>query len=164
MSSPEDPPRGEPTVQVRLTGEPLDPAAVFASVTHPECGGVGLFLGVVRNHHMGEAVDHLEYEAWEEQITPRLEAVAEQVLAEHPGVRAVHLAHRVGRLDIGEPSVIVAASAPHRHEAISAATALIDRLKATVPIWKREHLADGSVRWPGDEKAAAGRDPSDGDE
>lgn len=150
-----DPPRGEPRIEIRLTDEPLDPRAAFESVNHPECGGVGLFLGVVRNHHMGEPVDHLEYEAWEEQAGPRLEAVAEEVLAEHAGVRAVHLEHRVGRLEIGEPSVVVAASAPHRHEAIAAATALIDRLKETVPIWKREHLPDGTVRWPGDETAAA---------
>lgn len=153
MSGPADPPRGEPRVDVHLTDEPLSVEEALAAVADPECGGFGIFCGAVRDHHRGEAVAHLEYEAWEEQVTPALEAVAEQVLASHPGVRAVHLAHRRGRLEIGEVSVIVAASAPHRDEALGAARALIDRLKETVPIWKREHLADGTTRWPGDEAA-----------
>lgn len=150
-----DPPRGEPEITVSLTEASLDPAAAVSAVSHPECGGIGLFAGAVRNHHRGDAVEHLVYEAWEQQVRPALREVAGQVLEAHPGVRAVYLAHRTGRLEIGELSVVVAASAPHRREAIAAAGALIDRLKETVPIWKQEHLADGGTRWPEDQDRRA---------
>lgn len=144
-----DPPRGATRVTALLTTRPLDLAAAQADVADDTCGGIGLFAGVVRNHHEGDAVAHLEYEAWEEQAQPALEAVGHAVLEAHPSVRAVHLAHRLGRLEVGEVSVVVAASAPHRAEAIHAAHDAIDRLKASVPIWKHEHLADGTSRWPG---------------
>lgn len=143
-----DPPRGDTRIHVHLTGEPLDVAGAVADVAHPQCGGIGVFLGAVRDHHGGAAVESLEYEAWEEQARPALHAVAQRVIRRFEGVRAVHLSHRLGHLAIGELSVIVAASAPHRAEAIAAAEALIDDLKRTVPIWKQEHLADGSSRWP----------------
>lgn len=143
-----DPPRDATRVSVHLTEDPLDVTRAVADVTDPSCGGIGVFLGVVRDHHEGAAVGSLEYEAWEEQARPALEAVAEGVLDRFGGVRAVHLSHRLGHLEIGEVSVIVAASAPHRAEAIAAAEALIDDLKRTVPIWKREQLVDGSSRWP----------------
>lgn len=143
-----DPPRGEPLVDLTLTAAPLDLASAYAAVAHPQCGGVGVFAGVVRDHHQGDAIDHLDYEAWQDQALPALRAVADDVLSRFPGVRAVHLAHRTGRLDVGEVSVVCAASAPHRGEAIAATQALIDQLKQTVPIWKHEHLADGGSRWP----------------
>ena len=148
-ASDRDPPRGEPTVTVRLTDEPLEVGVAFDAVSHPEAGGVGIFVGAVRNHHEGDAVTGLEYEAWEERAEDALHVVAAQVCEAFPGVRSVYLAHRVGALTVGEPSVVVAASAPHRAEAIAAATALIDRLKEQVPIWKKEHLAEGGHRWPG---------------
>lgn len=144
-----DPPRATPSVTVRLTIERLDLGEAYAAVAHPESGGVGLFAGVVRNHHEGDAVRGLEYEAWEDAATPALRAVADGVLADCPGVRAVYAAHRLGALEVGEVSVVVAASAPHRQEALKAAQLLIDRVKAEVPIWKKEHLSDGTSRWPG---------------
>lgn len=144
-----DPPRADPRVTVVLNREPLDIAAATEAVSHPQCGGIGVFLGVVRDHHEGEAVDSLDYEAWEDRAVSEMRAVGEGVLERFPGVRAVHLAHRLGHLEIGEPSVIVAASAPHRAEALDACRALIDDLKASVPIWKYEHLGDGTTRWPG---------------
>ena len=144
-----DPPRGEPRITTLLTDEPLDLGAAQVDVDDPSCGGIGLFLGVVRDHHEGDAVDHLEYEAWEEQALPALEAVAAEVVARFPDVRAVHLSHRLGRLEVGEVSVIVATSAPHRAEALEAARFGIDHLKETVPIWKHEFLTDGTERWPG---------------
>lgn len=143
-----DPVRGDAHVHIHLTHEPLDVAAAVADVADPQCGGIGVFLGAVRDHHEGAAVESLEYEAWEEEARPALHAVARRAVRRFEGVRAVHLSHRLGHLEIGEVSVIVAASAPHRAEAIAAAEALIDDLKATVPIWKQEHLADGSSRWP----------------
>ena len=144
-----DPPRGDVRVVTWLTRDPLDVAAAHRSVEHPEAGGIGVFSGLVRNHHDGAAVDHLEYEAWEDRATQMLDDVARDVAAAHPSLRAVHVAHRIGRLEVGELSVVCAASAPHRDQALVAAAALIDEVKARVPIWKRETLVDGTVRWPG---------------
>ena len=144
-----DPDRAGVRVRTLLTRQPLDVATAHADVEHPEAGGIGVFSGLVRNHHDGEAVDHLEYEAWEERAERLLDEVAHAVASAHPSVRAVHVSHRIGRLDVGEVSVLCAASAPHRDQALAAAAALIDEVKARVPIWKRETLADGSVRWPG---------------
>lgn len=148
MTDPRDPPRGEPTIDVRLTDVVLDLAAAYAAVRRDDCGGVSVFAGVVRDHHEGDAVTGLAYEAWPEQAEPRMRDVCARVLAAHPAVRAVHVSHRTGPLGVGEVSVVCAASAPHRAEAIAACTALIDTVKAEVPIWKREDLADGGHRWP----------------
>jgi molybdopterin synthase catalytic subunit len=144
-----DPDRTGVEVDTVLTAAPLDVVAAHRAVEHPEAGGVGVFSGLVRNHHDGDRVDHLEYEAWEDRAAEMLDRVAREVAAAHPAVRAVHVAHRIGRLEVGEISVLCAASAPHRDQALAAAAALIDEVKAQVPIWKRETLADGTVRWPG---------------
>lgn len=132
-----------------ITADELGVVAAVAAVSDPSCGGVGLFLGVVRDQHEGRAVTGLTYEAWEEQAPGALRRVAEEVVREHADVRAVYAWHRIGELTVGETSVVVAASAPHRAEAFAACRNLIDRLKAEVPIWKQEHLVDGSARWPG---------------
>ncbi len=144
-----DPVREQPRISWQLTTEPLGLDAALAAVSHPEAGGVGLFAGVVRNHHEGARVSGLTYEAWEERASDAMREVAEEVAAAFPGVRAVHIAHRLGHLEVGEVSVVVAASAPHRAEAIAASRRLVDRVKAAVPIWKQEHLADGVSWWPG---------------
>lgn len=136
-------------IEVRLTREPLDLAAAYTSVARPDCGGVGMFCGVVRDHDAGRDVVGLEYEAWEDEAPRAMRQVAAGVVADFPAVRAVHVSHRTGWLDVGEISVVVAASAPHREEAFAATRALIDRVKATVPIWKREEFVDGSISWPG---------------
>lgn len=133
---------------VRLTTEPLDVAAAHEDVRHDESGGIGLFTGVVRDHHAGDSVDHLVYEAWHDRAEAAMREVADRVAATFPGVRALHVSHRHGRLDVGDVAVICAASAPHRHEAMDAARALIDQVKEQVPIWKQETLSDGAVRWP----------------
>lgn len=148
-TDPRDPARGEVRVTVELTTDPLDVARAHELVVHPEAGGIGLFSGTVRNHHAGDAVDSLVYEAWHEQAEEAMRAVADGVVAAFPGVRCVYVGHRLGPLAVGEVSVVCAASAPHRDEALAAATALIDRVKASVPIWKHEFLTDGRDRWPG---------------
>jgi molybdopterin synthase catalytic subunit len=108
---------------------------------------VVLFAGTVRDHSEGRSgVTELEYEAYEEQVEPRMEAIAAEARARWAGAGAVALLHRVGRLDVGEPSVVVVVSAPHRGEAFEAARFCIDTLKATVPIWKRERW-DGGEEW-----------------
>ncbi len=147
-----DPPRGEVRVTTFLTDEPIDVGAAHDDVLDVEAGGVGIFTGVVRNHHDGQPVRELTYEAWDDVAPDRLREVAVGVAADHPGVRAVHVVHRLGRLDVGEVSIVCAASAPHRDEALRAASALIDEVKARVPVWKREVLDDGTVAWPGSEQ------------
>jgi molybdopterin synthase catalytic subunit len=122
---------------VRITGEPLDLAALAAAVRDPAAGAVVLFEGVTRE------VPELDYEAYAEMTEAKLRAIGEEVAAAH-GCSAVALEHRVGTVPLSEPSVIVAASAPHRGEAFEAARALIDRVKAEAPIWKVEVAADGT--------------------
>lgn len=142
-----------------LTTDVLDAGAAHDDVLDDEAGGVGVFSGVVRNHHEGRPVREITYEAWEDVAPAALREVANDVVARHPGVRAVHVVHRLGRLDVGEVSIVCAASAPHRDEALRAASALIDEVKGRVPVWKREVFADGTVGWPGtDDDGGPGRD------
>ena len=122
---------------MRVTEEPLDVAAVSAAVRDPRAGAVVVFEGVTRD------VGELDYEAYTEMALEKLRAIGEQEAARH-GLCAVALEHRVGTVPLSEPSVLVAASAPHRGEAFAGARALIDRVKAEAPIWKVE--VDGADR------------------
>lgn len=144
-----DPPRTGVRIDTGITAEPLDVGAAHEQVSDPSCGGVAVFVGVVRDHHEGDAVTGLTYEAWEDEAPVALRRVAREVAEVHTGVRAVYAWHRTGALAVGESSVVVATSAPHRAEALAACRDVIDRLKAEVPIWKQEHLEDGDSRWPG---------------
>ena len=123
----------------------LDPAEVLAAVEDPTAGGVNLFVGVVRDHDHGESVDHLDYTAHPSAID-RLTEVATGV-AEEFDVVALAAVHRTGHLVIGDIAVLVAVSASHRGEAYDASRALIDRLKATVPVWKHQVFGDGREEW-----------------
>jgi molybdopterin synthase catalytic subunit len=127
---------------VAVSAEPLDLATVAAAVRDPRAGAVVCFEGVTRE------VEALDYEAYAEMAHERLRAIGEDEAARH-GLCAVALVHRTGRVELGEPSVIVAASAPHRAEAFAGARALIDRVKAEAPIWKRELEAGEARRVPG---------------
>lgn len=133
-------------LSIRVTADPLDPAEAVASVTDPAAGGTCVFLGTVRNRSEAGAVKGLTYEAWEELALARLEELGEELFDSWP-VRKVALWHRTGELGIGEVSVIVACSAAHRAEAFEACRRGIERLKDDVPIWKKEHLADGDAHW-----------------
>lgn len=123
----------------------LDPAEVLAAVDDPTAGGVNLFVGVVRDHDGGESVDHLDYSAHPSALE-RMREVAEGVAAEFEpvGVAAVH---RTGHLRVGDTAVLVAVSAAHRGQAYDASRALIDRLKASIPIWKHQVFSDGREEW-----------------
>jgi MoaE-MoaD fusion protein len=133
----------EPAVRlVAITDGPLDLAAVSAAVRDPRAGGVVVFEGVTRD------VEALDYEAYAEMAEGKLRTIGEEVAAEH-GLCAVALVHRVGRVPLSEPSVLVAASAPHRGEAFAGARALIDRVKAEAPIWKVELTPEGAHRVEG---------------
>ena len=110
----------------------------------PDCGAVVLFSGTARDHSDGRPdVTVLEYEAYEEQLLPRFEGLVAEIRARWPEVRRVVVMHRVGQVPIGESSVVIAASSPHREVAFEAAHYGIDRLKATAPIWKREVWSGG---------------------
>jgi molybdopterin synthase catalytic subunit len=126
----------------QLVRHPIDVAAL--GEPEPKDGAVCLFVGVVRNENKGKAVRYLEYEAYEEMALPLMEAIGREALAGWP-ITNVTLVHRLGRLEIGEPSVAVAVTAPHRGAAFEACRHAIDALKARVPIWKKEFYADGSA-------------------
>ncbi len=130
---------------VGLTREPLPVEPVTAWATTPSSGAVVCFLGVVRDHAEGrDGVTGLTYEAYEDVARRRLDEVAAETRRRWPEVERLALLHRIGDLALSEPSVVVVASSPHRAEAFEAARFAIDTLKETVPIWKREHWAEGS--------------------
>ncbi|MGL4177506.1 MAG: molybdenum cofactor biosynthesis protein MoaE [Dermatophilaceae bacterium] len=134
-----------PLVAVR--DRPLSVDEVLDAVRHPSCGGVALFVGTVRDHDHEASVSALDYSA-HPSAEAELDSVCREVLARSAAVR-VAAVHRTGSLDIGDLAVVVAAAAPHRAEAFDACRDLIDTLKARTPIWKRQHLGDGSAEWVG---------------
>ncbi len=130
----------EPVVQ--LTRAPLDRDALVAAVSHPSVGGIVVFEGVVRNHARGKQIRYLEYEAYVEMAEQQMREIIVEAQRRW-GVERVAVAHRFGRLEIGEASVIIVVSSSHRGEAFDACRYIIDTLKATVPIWKKEVATDG---------------------
>lgn len=130
---------------VILTHASIDLASLHVAASQD--GAVCVFVGIVRDHNDGRAVSYLEYEAYEEMALGLMNGIADDVRRRWP-VTDVRLIHRLGRLEIGEASVAVAVTSPHRAEAFAACRHAIDTLKATVPIWKKEFYADGS-RWIG---------------
>jgi molybdopterin synthase catalytic subunit len=132
-------------VGVRET--PLSVDECLAAVRRPEAGGIALFVGTVRSSDHDRAVTALEYSAHPGALTTLTE-LAHAVAADFPAA-AVAAVHRVGALEIGDIAVVVAVSCPHRPEAFAAARRLIDDLKATVPIWKKQTYADGEIEWVG---------------
>jgi molybdopterin synthase catalytic subunit/molybdopterin converting factor small subunit len=125
-----------------LTVEPIDLGRLIARVADPGAGAIATFLGTVRNVARGRDVLWLDYEAYDEMAVLELERVALQVTQAHGCIRTA-IAHRTGRLEVGEASVAVAVSAAHRAAALRACQQAIDTLKQTVPIWKKERYADG---------------------
>jgi molybdopterin synthase catalytic subunit len=131
---------------IRLTADRLDPGEALEFVAHPGAGGSVLFSGTVRDSSAAGEVTGLTYEAWEERATSMLEAVGEEIFEKWPACR-VALLHRTGQLTVGEISVLVVCSAPHRAEAFEAARHGIERIKGDVPIWKKERLTTGEAHW-----------------
>jgi molybdopterin synthase catalytic subunit len=132
---------------LELRETPLSLDECYAAVLTPETGGVALFIGTVRNHNQGQDVSLLEYQAYAAMAEKELTAIADEIERELPGTLLACL-HRTGALRVGDIAVICAAAAPHRGEAFTACRELIDRLKARVPIWKREH-GDQGPYWIG---------------
>ncbi len=131
---------------VKITPEPLEVKEAVDFAGDPAAGGICVFLGTVRDHSAAGSVTGLRYEAWEELAEKRLEEIAGEMFEKWPA-RKVALLHRTGDLAVGEVSVVVAASAPHRAEAFEACRHGIERLKEDVPIWKKEVLASGEAHW-----------------
>lgn len=130
----------EPIIQ--LTREPLNRDALLAAVSHPSVGGIVVFEGVVRNNARGKQVQYLEYEAYTEMAEQEIRTILQEA-QQRWGVERVAVAHRFGRLEIGEASVIIIVASPHRAEAFDACRYIIDTLKTTVPIWKKEVATTG---------------------
>jgi molybdopterin synthase catalytic subunit len=130
----------EPLIQ--LTRTPLDRDALIASVSHPSVGGIVVFEGVVRDNARGKQVQYLEYDVYEEMAEQQIRTIIAEA-EQRWGVERIAVAHRFGRLEIGEASVIIVVASPHRGEAFDACRYIIDTLKATVPIWKKEVATNG---------------------
>jgi molybdopterin synthase catalytic subunit len=129
---------------ITVSETPLSVDDVLAIVRDDAFGGVVVFLGTVRSRSRGKRIVHLEYEAYAEMAEAKMREISERLVREHGPLRiAMH--HRVGDLAIGDIAVVVAAAAPHRDAAFTAARAAIDELKSIVPIWKKEHAEDGAV-------------------
>lgn len=125
---------------------PVDLAALLAGVAHDGAGAVATFLGLVRDRNAGTAVAGIDYEAYGPMAERELRAILAEAAGRWPDVRAA-ARHRTGYLAVGEASVAVAASSPHRAAAFDACRYVVEQLKARVPIWKREHYADGRRAW-----------------
>jgi molybdopterin synthase catalytic subunit len=132
---------------VEVTAEPIDLATVAARVAHPGAGAVVTFSGVVRDSSRDRAVEHLDYEVFEEMALEELRRIARHVATRH-SLLGIAVVHRSGRCEIGETTVVIACAAAHRAEALAACGETIDTLKAHVPIWKKEHYVDGAA-WIG---------------
>jgi molybdopterin synthase catalytic subunit len=131
----------------RLTGEPIDPASVIREVSDERAGGIATFIGTTRIESRGRTVHYLEYEAYEGMAEQVMRELAEDLKRQY-NLCEVAITHRVGRVGIGELSVVIAVSAPHRADALAACQEAIDRLKETVPLWKKE-VYEGGEEWIG---------------
>lgn len=130
----------------RISTEPLDPAVVDRAVAGPTHGAVVLFSGVVRNHDGGQPVSMLEYQAHPD--AERFLHTCCSEVATRTGLPVAAI-HRVGELHVGDLALVAAVAAPHRGEAFAACAELVERIKHEVPIWKRQHFADGLSEWVG---------------
>lgn len=128
----------------QITESPVDPEALREAIADPACGAVATFIGVTRNSFRGKEVQYLEYEAYAPMAEREMRMIGTEIAGLWPAVAGVAIAHRVGRVEVGEASVVIAVSAPHRREALAACAHGIERLKATLPVWKKEIFADGS--------------------
>jgi len=123
--------------------DPLDPGPLVEAVRRADAGAIALFYGIVRNENLGRRVQYLEYDAYPEMAVKKMREVAEEVRGRF-SVLEVGVLHRIGRLEIGETSLLVAVSSGHRREAFEACHFAVDRIKQIVPVWKKEVWEDGS--------------------
>lgn len=131
---------------VAITAQPIDVQQAIKNVSSEEAGAVALFIGTVRNMTKGKPVDKLNFEAYDAMAISEMEKIIEQAGARW-SIKKAAVIHRTGELQVSDIAVVVAASSPHRDAAFSACRYIIDTLKETVPIWKKEHFTDGSDVW-----------------
>ncbi len=129
-----------------ITIHPINIQKIIDSVTTPESGGIDVFIGITRNHSKHRPVLFLEYEAYEPMALKTMDQIEQEARSKWQ-LHKVAIVHRIGKVDVGESSVAIAVSSAHRKEAFEACRFLIDKLKQTVPIWKREYFADGTIEW-----------------
>ena len=137
--------RDEP-LRAELVDGPIDADRVTAAVSGPGRGAVVVFLGTVRDHHAGRPVEKLTYSAYRSMAVEGLRKIVADLEAAHPALRAA-IVHRLGEVPVGEASVVIAVGSPHRAAAYEASRTALERLKTEIPIWKREHYADGEAAW-----------------
>ena len=130
----------------RIVQDPIDPTAILASVGSDEDGASILFAGVVRNHNAGRTVGGVRYEAYEEMATRVLTQIVEEA-TQLVGTDRIAVVHRVGELSVGDVSVAIAVSSPHRAEAFEASRFVIEEIKKRLPVWKKERYDDSVVEW-----------------
>lgn len=131
-------------VRIEVVDRPLDPSGALKEVQRDEAGAVALFVGTVRNHSEDRSgVTHLDYEAFEDRVEGVIRSIVDEARARWEILAGV-VEHRVGRVDLGEPAVVVAISSAHRSDAFEAARYLIDELKDRAPLWKKEHWPEGA--------------------
>jgi molybdopterin synthase catalytic subunit len=135
----------------RLTRKPIDVNGLLAETAHPSCGAQLLFLGRVRWDEGGPQVTHLTYDAYEAMAERALGKICHDLANRASGTR-IAIVHRLGEVPLGEPSVAIVTASPHRNTAYEAGRTALERLKKEVPIWKREHFADGSAAWREEER------------
>jgi len=135
----------ERMVNIRVSSEDIDVSEVIQKVMRPDCGGISVFVGTVRDNFEGRPVRGVNIEAYDLMAVEDLERIANDVMRKH-GVREIAVQHRTGKLGVGDVIVVIAVSAPHRKEAFDACREIIERLKQTTPIWKQEFLDQGE-RW-----------------
>ncbi len=133
-------------IHVDVVRGPLDPAALLARVGAREDGAALLFVGIVRDHADGRAVSGMRYDAYEAMSRPVLAAIAREA-AERLGTDRLAVEHRIGVLEVGDASVAIAVSSPHREEAYEASRYIIEEIKKRLPVWKKERYADGDEAW-----------------
>ena len=136
---------------IEVTYEPLEPGQITAKVERDSNGAVVTFLGTTRDNTSDRKVLYLEYEAYQPMADKKLAEVADEIRARWPIVQDVAISHRLGRLEIGDISLVVAVASPHRKEAFEACQYSIDRIKQIVPIWKKEFFVGGEV-WVGSQE------------
>ena len=129
-----------------VTKDPIDPGAVLARVGRPGDGAVAFFAGVVRDENEGRPVSGMEYEGYDEMARDELAGIVAEA-ARRSDTQCIAAVHRLGRLAVGEVSVAIAVSAPHRAEAFAAARYIIEEIKKRLPVWKREHYLDREAEW-----------------
>mgnify|MGYP001036741826 CR=1 FL=1 len=128
-----------------IVAEPLSADEVVRRLTAPSVGALVAFIGTVRDHTADRQVRYLEYEAYPEMAEPVLEEIGREVQARWPSILEVAIVHRVGRLEIGEASIVIAVAASHRQDTFAACSYIIERVKAIAPIWKKEVWTNGEV-------------------